>query len=623
MAKPQYGTHGSKGKASPPPAAAPRPIPRWVVWATDHGLWITLAAGISARVIHWASIYHYDPLYAHTLPMSDMQTYWQWAKEIAAGDWLGAKSRPGPFYYGPLYAYFLGVLFRGFGESYNAVHAVQALLGLLSPVVLWAICRRLFGKGPALATGLMAALCAPILFYEQQILVEGLLIAVNALLLLCLVRGQEPGRWTWLWAFGSGALSAISCWGRGSFLLVIPALAVAWLIMPTLVTEPPPEPEANRNSPCAIGNPKSRIQNPKLAGVLCATAYVLGVALLLGVTLWRNHHVAGQWVITTSNGPILTYLGNASDAHGAFYYPPSYKTLTERYGSQNAVPWGRELLCDMAAHPLGFARVMARKIWMFWNSYDIADNVSYYLYKRYLWPIRWNPVNWLTLLPLALLGLWETRGLWRHQVFLYIYALGFACSIIAILVVGRYRLPLMLPMLIWAGPATVGLICNAWESRWKNVGIRAAVLTAGVALLWPTWSPGARANSPPTSDRVRLVRPNDYDKIAEAFQNLGRRQEARQLVEEAVSDYPWVKYLVVSLAKSYIRDGQSEKAVAVLETYLQTRGTEERDGVVLLAIALVNCRRQGEAIERLQRLLQSDPNDSSARALLARIQGGK
>ncbi|MCX8038639.1 MAG: glycosyltransferase family 39 protein, partial [Candidatus Sumerlaeia bacterium] len=75
-----------------------------------------------------------------------MHTYWTWAQAIAAGDWLSRGPQAGPFFYGPLYPYFLAVLFRVFGVSFDAVHGAQALIGLVMPVLVWWMARRLFDE---------------------------------------------------------------------------------------------------------------------------------------------------------------------------------------------------------------------------------------------------------------------------------------------------------------------------------------------------------------------------------------------------------------------------------------------------------------------------------------------
>lgn len=610
----------ARSKPEPPaPPSAPRPIPRWVTWAVERGFWITLLAAVALRLAHWISVCLYDPFYAQTLKMSDMRTYWNWAEEIAGGDWLGQKTAPGPFYYGPLYAYFLAGLFRLFGESYHLVHGAQALLGILPPVLLWAVCRRVFDKGSALATGLMAAWCAPILFYEQTLLMEGLLVVINAAILWCFVRVQaSPGSRAW-WALASGLLSGLACWGRGNFLFVIPVLAGAWLIVPALFPPaPPPEPEASKTLPPA--SRLSRTRRLLRPGLPCAAAYLLGVGLLLGLTLWRNVHVGGQWAITTSNGPILLYQGNASDAEGIFLLPPSVERLKQQYGPQGTVPWMRELVRDMGRHPFAFLGLMLKKTWIFWNSYDAADNISYYACQRYCFLVRWSPVTWLTLVPLAVLGVWETRREWRRQVFLYLYAVAFALSIIVVFVVGRYRLEEMLPLLVWAGPVVTALTSRIWQRRWNAVGARTLAVAAGVALLWPIWSPAVAHNNPVSMPGRRLVRPNDYNRLAIAYIDIQRRREAREVLEEAVPQYPFIDGVVFPLAKLYMEEGRPQKAVPILQKYVRLRANDRR-GALMLASALAQCGRKPEALQLIQAVLRNHPNDPDAIKLLAAVQG--
>jgi hypothetical protein len=608
--------------------AALREVPRWVAWAVEHGFQVTLLAAILARLVHWMTVRALDPFYAHLPPGLDMNTYWNWAKEIAAGDWISGTSQTGPFYYGPLYPYFLAVLLRILGQSYDAVHAIQALIAVAPPVALWLIARRLFGKGPALATGLMTAFCAPFLFYEQILLTEGLLIAAHAGILLCLAMGQEGTGRTWLWAAGCGALSGVACWGRGNFLMAIPALAVVWLLAPSiLASKYPAESEtagsrqsAIRNPQSETPNPKSKTQNRRVVGLLHTATYLLAAALLLGVTLWRNYHVSGKWVLVTNNGPTMFYLGNASDAIGTSVYPDSFKALTKRYGSQGAVPWGKELLKDAASHPPAFIRLQLKKTWMFWNSYDVADNVNYYLGKRFSWLVQCSPVNWLTLLPLAAIAVWETRKSWRRQIFLYAYTVAFALSIIVVVIIGRYRLEVLLPTLVWAGAAAANLARDAWDRRWQTVGARIAVVVAGIILLWPTWSPALALNSPKGAPGGRLVRGHDYGNLALAYIESEQTQKARGLLESVVGDYPWCPDVVFRLARIWIEAGRSDKAIPLLRNHLAGAGPD-RYGLLLLAHALQRTGQETQAVEILQNLLRRNPQDADALIALQRIQG--
>lgn len=594
------------------------PIPRLLQSAMDRGLWVTAGAAVVTHLLHWVNVRLFDPLYAQTMPGNDTFTYLEWARDLVAGDWLGAASGS-PFYYGPLYPYFLGVLFRVFGENFDVVHGVQALIGVLPPVLLWLVCNRLFGKGPALATGLLAAFCAPALFYEQLLLMEGLVLATHAGMLYALARGFDFQRRAGLWALVAGALSGLACWGRGNTLLVIVMLTAFWPIAARWVG-PQPAVESQTGDADSIPSPLPGTRKRLVVGATCAMAYLLGAALLLGVTLWRNHYVSGRWVLVTTNGPVNLHMGNASDSLGVMHRPPSLEKLKKRYGSEEAVPWMRELLRDAAAHPGTFLGLQLKKTWMFWNSYEIADNRNYYANKRYSWLLRVSPVTWLTVLPLAVLGVWETRRSWRRQLFLYVYAFGFSLSIIAVFISGRFRLPEMLPMLIWAGVAVAGLARRVWERDWRRVIAWAGVWVAGVVCLWPGWSPGVRRNNPEGVSGVRLIGWSDYRRLAAAHVKLDEHKQARAILEEAVDRYPWVYQLVGFLATIYARDREPDKAASVLENHIRLVG-KNPDATIKLAEMYALGRRYENARSVLRQLLQTSPENTRAKELLERLQG--
>lgn len=638
MSRSRAGSRRHAPPAAPHPvrpakeSAPARPAPVWVDWAVRHGFWITLAAAVFTRLVHWLSVRAWDPLYAQTFAGFDMHNYWNWGQQIAEGDWLSRKAtNNGAFYYGPLYPYFLAVIFKIYGVSYGAVHGAQALLGMLAPVLLWSAARRMFGAGAALATGLLTALCAPLLFYEQVLLMEGLLTAIHAGILYCLARGGTASERTgWRWGLGAGMLSGVACWGRGNFLLAIPLLGVVWgmfalsatsrsgktpaaaLLSSQSESNPDPQPAG-----APEGFPARRPRPWRLAGIQAA-AYLLGAAMMLGVTFGRNVHVSGRRVLTTTNGPINIYIGNASDSTGTFSNPPSFDKLRNHHGDQHAVPWREELLKDIARNPTAFLQLMIRKTWLFWNSYDIADNVSYYANKRFSPLVRLSPSTWSVIVSLALLGMVATRRRWKEQIALYTYLLGFTLSIIVVFISGRFRIQVLLPLAIWGGAGLVEAVSLVWRGRWNGFALRATFVAVGVFALWPAWSPAARMNTPSNMTGVRLIRPNDYHTLALAYLKRGRLEPARELLEEGARVYPWFRGVVSRLAHLYVEDGKPAKALPAVEAYLRYF---PNDVEVLLqqADALIRLGENSRAEEALQRLLKSDPQNEHAKALLSHL----
>jgi 4-amino-4-deoxy-L-arabinose transferase-like glycosyltransferase len=109
---------------------------------------------------------------------SDGYSYFTWAKDIASGDFLGSKT----FTKWPLYAYFLGAMFKFFGSNISLVYAIQFVLGSVNSVLIYLISGILFKSR---RVGFIAALLN--ILYGLYIFYEGLLIYTNLSLFLNLL----------------------------------------------------------------------------------------------------------------------------------------------------------------------------------------------------------------------------------------------------------------------------------------------------------------------------------------------------------------------------------------------------------------------------------------------------
>jgi len=82
------------------------------------------------------------------VPLVDGPNYFRMATAIASGSLAGGHE---VFWQPPLYSYFLALLFVTVGTRMEAIYAVQAAIGSLSCVLVYAIGRRLFGRAPPCA----------------------------------------------------------------------------------------------------------------------------------------------------------------------------------------------------------------------------------------------------------------------------------------------------------------------------------------------------------------------------------------------------------------------------------------------------------------------------------------
>ncbi len=574
-----------------------------------------LFAAAIARLFYWLRLRQVDPFYAQVIPEFDMHLYWTWAESIARGDWLSARVTEGrPFFYSPLYPYFLAVVFKIFGASFDAAHGVQALLGLVPVALVWDTARRLFGRAEALVAGLIAALCGPVLFYEQLLLTEGLLILLHAALVWCLVRGHlSRGRLRWPWFMAGGVATGLASCGRGNILLAAGFLLAAVFLIPYLRS-----PVIGGEGSSAEKNGEKRDRARARRAVLFAGLFFLGLCLPPLVLALRNGLVSGTWLPTTAHGMNNLYEGNAYDSTGIFTVPPSMHRLIREYGGREHVPWTRELIKSVTSHPEVVPVLLVKKTGLFLSGYEVPNNANYYYKQRYSRWLRWNPLTWAVLLPLAVLGIYFTRRSWREQVALYGYALGFAVSLIVVFILGRYRVPAYVPLFIWSGAGFVGLVRASAERRNRDLAVSLFVFLALVVILLPRWSPAARIVSPDGRTVVRFIRVNDYNNVATAHFRLGDREEAINVLNEARIRYPWEESVVLRLAAAYVEEKAFEKAGALLEEYLAAGGAGWR-ARLLLADVRARAGRIDEARGLIREVLRQDPENRAAREMLERL----
>lgn len=422
---------------------------------------LVLALAALLRVAHWAAVRD-EPFFAR-LAM-DSQEYDRWAREIAAGDWLGSE----PFFQAPLYPYLVALVYRA-GGGLDAVYLLQIAAALAG---LWALARaggELGGERLGLAAAALGALYLPFLFYDVQLLKESLATTAVAFLLWALLVAWRTGGARACLVAGAvgGALALL----RENFLLVVPFLL-----------------------PLAF-----RRGEPARAALPRAGAFLLGLALPLAPVAARNAALGGGFLPTTSQGGVNFWIGNNPVADGTYrpltpgrQIPRLERREPERLAE---LELGRELsaaevsrhwlgraLAWAAADPAAFARLQARKLGLYWSGYEWPDAVDYYWTKGLSPVLRWPLAEFLSVALLAaagalLVGRARALPVWAPVL---LFELGWMLSTVAFFLFSRYRLPALPGLLLLAALPVVRQVETARAGRW-----RAAVAGgAALALVW-------------------------------------------------------------------------------------------------------------------------------------------
>ncbi|HXH27459.1 MAG TPA: glycosyltransferase family 39 protein, partial [Candidatus Polarisedimenticolia bacterium] len=384
----------------------------------------------------------------------DPAFYYNWGKEIAAGHWLGTA----PFVQSPLYAYLLGLLMKLLGTQVPRLLVVQALVGCGTVLLTYLAARRMLGPGHGLAAGLLLALYGPFIFYEGMVMKTFLSPFLTVALLLLLDRARDlsaplpPARPRGLLGGATAAFAAagllygVITLDRDNFILLAPVLALvaAWL-----------------------GGGLTR------RGLRAAGWFTLGTVLAIAPVTLRNWAVSHDFVLLTTGGGEVFFIGNNADANG-LYVPPPFVRPDPRYEHADFIQraseiaghtltpmqsswfWFRQALQFMIGEPLAWLRLEGRKLLHFWNYYELPDNLDYEILQRFsplldrlnaaLPPAGWptlrlpSPVGLVpvrvhllstfgTVAPLGLLGLFLTWRRWRRLLPLYVLLFGYMATV--------------------------------------------------------------------------------------------------------------------------------------------------------------------------------------------------
>ena len=504
--------------AAPPASAGRHGAVDFLRRVVDPRAVLVFLLAYAVRIVYVLQIRHM-PYF--DVPLVDGPNYFRMATAIASGSLTGGHE---VFWQPPLYSYFLALLFVTVGTRMEAIYAVQAAIGSLSCVLVYAIGRRLFGPRAALCAGLVMALYGPLVHFDAQPLIPVLhiVLVLGGLLMLLRRRG-----------FGAGVLWGLAATATPNILFAVPAASWwAW----------------------------RRIRTLAMPGL-----FVLGVALPVLAVAARNWMVAGETVLISSNGGINFYIGNNPDYDRTIRLRPGgeFERLAQepenlgivkasarsRYFAGRAWQFLRE-------YPAEAFRLYARKARDLVAGREIPRNQDPYVYRResslfslLLWR-SFVSFPFGLVAPLALAALVAgSRGSSddrRSGVrLLLLYAASYALSILLFFPTDRYRLSLVPVMALLSGN-----LLAAVPASLRRPGVIAALLGGLVLFNLDALHPG---ESYPEEEALNR---------AYALRSKGRVEEARDAYLQAILLNPRRIDAYNSLATMAAEQGRWDEAVA-------------------------------------------------------------
>ena len=482
-------------------------------------------------------------------PQIDALWHHDWAKGIAAGEWVGREV----FFRGPLYPYFLGIWYALFGESFYLPRLIQIIIGSLSCVLIFLLAKKLFNRTTGIIASVIACFYAPLIYFDAELLIPVLLIFLNLSLFLLLLSAEVrlKKRW-WLLA---GIMLGFSAVARPNILIFLP-FVLLWICIAFW------EKNKNRIVPSAL-------------------FFLLGSILIISPVTIRNWAVGKDFVLISSQGGINFFIGNnyESDGKTATAAPGSlpydgYKDniwitsvkLAEKSAGKKLKPseisdfWFKQGLDFIQTHPLRYLGLLGKKLYYFWNSYEIESNKNIYFFSR--WSSLLRSLLWDHLLrfpfgiicPLAVLGIILNAKRWKKYFLLYAFVFSYTLSVILFFVTSRFRLPVVPFLLIFAAYSIYWLVDRIRNRQTRPFLVSLSIL---IPLLLITNSNFFEVEG---TDLSRT-----YNNLGIVYNKKGWHESAIAIYQEGLEINPNSAELHRSLGHTYHKKGDGQKAVGEYE----------------------------------------------------------
>ena len=565
---------------------------------------ITVAAiiviSIALRMAYFAEANSGPLVHMQKWSPGDMSYFDAWAKTIAAGDWLSRSVRPplhwwhmdvaaeharrrgisgmspeeeqeyaaalwdrwcggGLFYQDPLYPYLVAATYQACGPDARYVFVWQMLLGVLTNVLIYLVARKCFGDVAAIFAAVLA-ICYAAMMYGEVVLLRDTLITFTGLALAWLVlylRRQRSAR-GWLLV---GLAFGVACMLKATFILVFAGMLAAVL----------------------LPQPRRATRTKRRALLLC-----IGGLLGFSPAIARNLAVGvDPW--TTASGSAPTFaLSNAVDAGVEAWDVQHVDEILDESGGR-LLP---TVLATLKTHPgaANYLRLLGEKLKAAWCWYEMPDNTNFYYFRLQASVLRWMPISFAIVAPLALAGCVLAWPRWRRCLPLYALILAHFVVLMAFFVVDRFRMPMAAAMIPFAGLTMARLAEYLASHTWKP----AAAAIAAILVLW-------LAIARPFSEDRPLIRVSDwrapyrvyYDPRCASAQEAGNWQEAADIYAESLRNLP----------PEIVRTGPSRPARDADEAELASFYSRV---YYIRSQLLMRCNRKQEAQAEYRRAVELD-----------------
>jgi tetratricopeptide (TPR) repeat protein len=506
-------------------------------WWVRAGAIVVLA--LALRIPYLLQIQRWPFFYS---PILDSRTQYKWATILLNSHGIGnaevlAKA--------PLYPYFLAFqqwLVGSGPPSLFSAHLTQLVLGAVTCGLTYLLGRRAFGEPAGIAAGLLAALYSPGIYRDGQLLDTALatfLATAFLLALLAAVDRPTSGRW-----LGVGLLLGCLHLTRPNLLIFAPVLAIATIFW-------------FRRTHGA-----SRVAT--MVGLLA-----LGIVLPILPITGRNYLIRGYLMPVSGTGGINLYTGSNPDADGYSPIPSGIAWERTWYaaeaGSGTLIAreqdhyWRSQAYRFWRDQPGRALALLLKKVYLYWNAYEIPNNVSYDWGRAHASALRVAPFTFAVLGPLSLLGIvlggWRSRRAWA----LTLFVASNVAAVVAFFVCGRYRMPVVPALCVFAALALLELSRYAAKRTWARLALALAALVVFAAFV----------NSDAYGVRRSRGANRDWYYLGQSYLIAENHEQAKEAFRQAAEANPQDADAYSLLGQMEMNTGEPEPAAEHLKRSLE------------------------------------------------------
>lgn len=498
------------------------------------------------RIIYYCQI-HNDPVFK--IPILDAADYNLWAKKLAAGE----PFRQTVYFTEPGYAYLLALIYKIWPGNYFPLIFIQFFLGCLVSLFVFLTAKELFGSLAGVLAGLAAAIFKSFVFYEALLLKASLEVFLVSFLVFVIVKFWEKKRLGIFFTLGFliGVIAII----KANIIIVVP-IAILGLLLERKLS-------------------KVRLLDAKTFWL--SLVLVLGFSIAIAPVTYHNWKVGHDFVLLNYSGGPNIYIGNWHGADGTIKQPDfitalpefeeeGWKRMAESYTGRELKPseisrfWTIKSFEFALEQPGLFIKNTFRKLALLFNHREYGANYDA-VYGEKIVPLM------KFLLPFFLVSslgvgamLLMLKPLKIRHLLLYGLLLGYGLTLVASHVVGRYRLPLVPILIIFAGGLASWVRQKIREEEYLSLG-----LAAGMVLFFLLIS-------------FIPIKGVSGTAIVDMYSNFGiesRKEEeivvAKEYLKKAIQEDPSHIWARLNLAEVLLLEGNTDEAIGEYQRAIRHR----------------------------------------------------